>query len=1002
MELTLTGASLNSDSGGSSLPRNRHQSANTGTNTGTTAGTNANTSAPSSGQHQHQHQHQPQSQSHSHSHHSNTHQSSSSLNANANANASVNNNANASSAIAHAHTQGQKKKCCNKHGGCGSNAASAANNNYVDIKTIPKEKLTSNPNVLMNALIASIRGKGTFDTFTYLIQVILVFESTLNGNQPMNWGKKPDMAKIGDKNDCKSCLNHYSNDGQTIAHWCAKRKDDVRFLQYLVHNVKNIHINLPTVDDVGMKPIHWACTEGSIPNVAFILEHYLSTSANKSTSNNNLMGITENNSTNSLNVSPLEATDNENNAIDNDNINTNIINTLDKSKCTPLLIASQYGHADLVAFLIKRGANPYAIDNAGDTAFHWAAYKGSVSVCSLLLHLHCFHGNTSSNGTAGNEGVVEKGDLDVESNKSSSKNHSFYGSSRDLYGYLDLQDNFGQCPLHLASLRGNIDVVSYILEEAERFVDRKMMKSASSGVAGVSRTDSKLNIQNTDTHSLLQNDMSSTNIEQYPSMLLSLTDKNGKTPVGLAIKKKHTSTELLLRKYMDKHTTYNQSFVGKMKVTLSQFLSFKNWLLWTGLVSEGSGRPPKFIFWFVIVHLFIASCYEVFRYAPIVWMTQKNRFMGAGNDSEIEMDGDIGDSLRLGAEHMTLHYVTWFGIFMTWVTLYLVNQTDPGILVPSFSSNSSSSECDASSWGRISNCMQMLQHRIRSFVPIPMFISSFLNIVISCFCSVTTENKRIKREMNSLSAELRRQYEETLESFATTGSTGSDDNDGGKLKQKDRPLLCHSCHLSRPPRSKHCRVLNRCILLFDHHCPFVGTTIGLYNYRYFYLFLWAFTLSDILFTITGFLYWKHGSTTEAAADDSTKPPFELWTLLTVIYFSMYTLMSGGLAIYHTQLVRMNLTTNEHQNMYKYDYLKKTNDDGSVSFVNPFNQGLVRNFLSRFLPGKDSYTVPVAGAGKCKDGCCKDNNSSGIKHTSSSNKKTDDEGGEGMELVANMV
>jgi hypothetical protein len=39
----------------------------------------------------------------------------------------------------------------------------------------------------------------------------------------------------------------------------------------------------------------------------------------------------------------------------------NIINTLDKSKFAPLLTASQFGHPDL---------NPYAIDNAGDMAFH--------------------------------------------------------------------------------------------------------------------------------------------------------------------------------------------------------------------------------------------------------------------------------------------------------------------------------------------------------------------------------------------------------------------------------------------------------------------------------------------------------------------------------------------------------------------------------------------------------------------------------------------------------
>ncbi len=38
-------------------------------------------------------------------------------------------------------------------------------------------------------------------------------------------------------------------------------------------------------------------------------------------------------------------------------------------------------------------------------------------------------------------------------------------------------------------------------------------------------------------------------------------------------------------------------------------------------MSEGSGRgrPPEFILWFVVGNLFVASCLEVFLYAPSVW-----------------------------------------------------------------------------------------------------------------------------------------------------------------------------------------------------------------------------------------------------------------------------------------------------------------------------------------------------------------------------------------------
>ena len=120
-------------------------------------------------------------------------------------------------------------------------------------------------------------------------------------------------------------------------------------------------------------------------------------------------------------------------------------------------------------------------------------------------------------------------------------------------------------------------------------------------------------------------------------------------------------------------------------------------------------------------------------------------------------------------------------------------------------------------------------------------------------------------------------------------------------------------------------------------------------------------------------------------------------------------MAGGLALYHTQLVRLNLTTNEHQNMYKYDYMKRTNEDGSVSIKNPFNKGVLHNFMSRIVPGKESYMITKGGSGDGIDGSGSGygtkNSSHGVERSSSSvsNKKTDDdEGGEKADLVANMV
>jgi ankyrin repeat protein len=55
------------------------------------------------------------------------------------------------------------------------------------------------------------------------------------------------------------------------------------------------------------------------------------------------------------------------------------VNAVDLSGCTPLLIAAQYGHADVVAYLVKIRADTTILDKNQDSAMHWAAYKGPSS-----------------------------------------------------------------------------------------------------------------------------------------------------------------------------------------------------------------------------------------------------------------------------------------------------------------------------------------------------------------------------------------------------------------------------------------------------------------------------------------------------------------------------------------------------------------------------------------------------------------------------------------------
>lgn len=60
-----------------------------------------------------------------------------------------------------------------------------------------------------------------------------------------------------------------------------------------------------------------------------------------------------------------------------------------------------------------------------------------------------------------------------------------------------------------------------------------------------------------------------------------------------------------------------------------------------------------------------------------------------------------------------------------------------------------------------------------------------------------------------------------------------------------RPRWCKYCSSYKPPRSYHCKDLNRCVLKLDHYCPWVYNAVGWRNHKYFLVFLFYASLSLI-------------------------------------------------------------------------------------------------------------------------------------------------------------
>lgn len=40
--------------------------------------------------------------------------------------------------------------------------------------------------------------------------------------------------------------------------------------------------------------------------------------------------------------------------------------------------------------------------------------------------------------------------------------------------------------------------------------------------------------------------------------------------------------------------------------------------------------------------------------------------------------------------------------------------------------------------------------------------------------------------------------------------------------------LCPECHILKPKRSRHCEICKRCVVVYDHHCPWLNNCVKYY------------------------------------------------------------------------------------------------------------------------------------------------------------------------------
>ncbi|XP_018563285.1 uncharacterized protein LOC108905016 [Anoplophora glabripennis] len=108
---------------------------------------------------------------------------------------------------------------------------------------------------------------------------------------------------------------------------------------------------------------------------------------------------------------------------------------------TALHVAAFQGHLDIVQFLLEHGEGIHSKSNCGATALHLAASQGHLDIVRFLIELGAAIDIKHTIGLTAYLGVVL-----ME-----------YGKD------VNIKNNSGQTALHLAALRGNLDIVKFLV-----------------------------------------------------------------------------------------------------------------------------------------------------------------------------------------------------------------------------------------------------------------------------------------------------------------------------------------------------------------------------------------------------------------------------------------------------------------------------------------------------------------------------------------------------------
>jgi len=152
---------------------------------------------------------------------------------------------------------------------------------------------------------------------------------------------------------------------------------------------------------------------------------------------------------------------------------------------------------------------------------------------------------------------------------------------------------------------------------------------------------------------------------------------------------------------------------------------------------------------------------------------------------------------------------------------------------------------------------------------------------------------------------------------------------------------CDKCEVPKPPRAHHCSICQRCVLRYDHHCPWVNNCVGFGNYKYFFLFVNYTSIGCLVVCILIIIRFLTLRTFQTFVEDGLSA-IDVQILVAGFLTFAFAIATGSLAGLHCKLLSSNSTTSE-------DHYKGNN---------PYDFGCKRNMTELWGSNRIQWLFPT--------------------------------------------